>query len=153
MTNNMKTLAKAISAHKQYLNPKKLFKRTPSTAAAAEPKVEFEQFEAKPSWKVLGARKVAREAMSGDHESPLVAETQSAVLSNRLAWKVLAHRRNQRLALSETANGSAKNLGCCSKSARKLSIQEVVAPYLAEVELACADVEHANFSLNTLVVA
>lgn len=54
--------------------------------------------------KLLSARKPAREAMSDEHESPFVAEMQSVMLSNRLAWNVLAHCRNQRLALSPTTN-------------------------------------------------
>eukprot|EP00961_Rhodomonas_salina_P101345 1363829-Rhodomonas_salina.5 len=147
----MKTLSKAISAHKQYLNPKNLFKRTPSAVAAA-PSMESqtEQYEVKPAWKVLGARKLAREAMSDEHESPLVAETQSAVLSNRLAWKVLAHRRNQRLALSDTTNEDrTKDLGCCTKQ-RKLSVHD----FLAELDRTCNEVEYLDYehaSLNTLV--
>lgn len=146
---NAKSFAKA-----KCLSPKMFFKRTPSAPVppAAEVPIEIEiaQYDFKPAWKLLGARKVAREAMSDDHELPLVAETQAAVLSNRLAWKVLAHRRNQRLALSKTTNEErTKDLGCCSKTAWKPSIQD----FLAEVERSCAEVEDVSFesaSLNTL---
>eukprot|EP00961_Rhodomonas_salina_P126267 1700810-Rhodomonas_salina.2 len=151
MSNNLKYLAKAISAHKQYLNPKKLFKRS-SSEPAETMKADIENYEAKPAWKVLGARKLAREAMSNNYESPSVVETQSAVLSNRLAWRVLAHRRHHRLAISDTANGLSEDLGCM-KTLRKISIEHDVAPYLAEVERTCADVEDANMSLNKLVLA
>eukprot|EP00961_Rhodomonas_salina_P163497 2202042-Rhodomonas_salina.1 len=86
------------------------------------------------------------------NESNLVAETQFAVLSNRLAWKVLAHRRNQRLALSETTNEERpKDLGCCTKTVRKLSVQKAIKSLIAEVERASADSEHDSFSLRLVL--
>jgi len=128
------SLYKAIAAHKKYLNPKRLFRRS-SAPASEHPQEIIEQYQAKPAWKVLGARKILREAMSDEHEVPQVVEAQSAILSNRLAWKVLAHRRNQRLALSETRDEElVKNLGCLTVNQKRQDVHESLNSFLSEVQ-------------------
>eukprot|EP00287_Rhodomonas_sp_CCMP768_P005274 CAMPEP_0196717818 /NCGR_PEP_ID=MMETSP1091-20130531/1158_1 /TAXON_ID=302021 /ORGANISM="Rhodomonas sp., Strain CCMP768" /LENGTH=143 /DNA_ID=CAMNT_0042058309 /DNA_START=11 /DNA_END=442 /DNA_ORIENTATION=+ len=125
------TISKAIAVQKKYLRM-----LVPQTQPNNVPET-VEQYDAKPAWRLLGARKLAREAINGDHEAPEHVETQQAVLSNRLAWKVLAHRRRERMALAQ-CDKDATDLGCCRS---KKPIQDNLKVYLAEVEEVCANVE------------
>eukprot|EP00286_Rhodomonas_abbreviata_P018228 CAMPEP_0181309212 /NCGR_PEP_ID=MMETSP1101-20121128/11893_1 /TAXON_ID=46948 /ORGANISM="Rhodomonas abbreviata, Strain Caron Lab Isolate" /LENGTH=155 /DNA_ID=CAMNT_0023415681 /DNA_START=118 /DNA_END=585 /DNA_ORIENTATION=+ len=77
--------------------------------------------EAKPAWKLLGARKMHRQALSvaasETRTMSCVSRTSSgdsvqsiddprvkgAVLSNRLAWTMLAHRHKQRMEISSSS--------------------------------------------------
>eukprot|EP00286_Rhodomonas_abbreviata_P026343 CAMPEP_0181303318 /NCGR_PEP_ID=MMETSP1101-20121128/8487_1 /TAXON_ID=46948 /ORGANISM="Rhodomonas abbreviata, Strain Caron Lab Isolate" /LENGTH=169 /DNA_ID=CAMNT_0023408869 /DNA_START=31 /DNA_END=540 /DNA_ORIENTATION=- len=106
----------------------------------------------KPAWKMLGARKMHREALSmarSDCEGSCsrsistssceslssCEETQTPVLSNRLAWNLLAHRHKQRMQLSaslEQTKSQAQADDC------KRSSKEAV-DYLRELELTCVD--------------
>mmetsp|Transcript_41789 Transcript_41789/g.85431 ORF Transcript_41789/g.85431 Transcript_41789/m.85431 type:complete len:171 (+) Transcript_41789:38-550(+) len=97
--------------------------------------------EAKPAWKMLGARKMHRELLSlassegegscrssrsntsssNSFKSQASSEEiRTAVLSNRLAWNLLAHRRKQRMQLS--ASHEEKKIQDTNTS--KLSSQE-----------------------------
>mmetsp|Transcript_35813 Transcript_35813/g.84189 ORF Transcript_35813/g.84189 Transcript_35813/m.84189 type:complete len:173 (+) Transcript_35813:114-632(+) len=167
MSSKNSGITRAFSSPTKYFNPRNCFRRSKSQPVAApenerkvEVEIETEQYEVKPAWRLLGARKLAREAINDDHEPPLVAKTQSAVLSNRLAWKVLAHRRRERFALAE-CDKTADDLGCCrsssSSSLLKKTLQNVGAlhSYLKEVEEDCSSVPDAlhldHGSLNQLM--
>lgn len=151
MTSTVNKLAKAISTHKSYFNPKKLFRRTASASAEAPARPEVE-YEAKPAWKLLGARKLAREAMSNAHEEADMYETQAAVLSNRAAWSVLGMRHQQRLTLAKSSNED--RIADRYNMKKRLSIKDSLEPYLDEVR----DREDVNVhleegSLNAVVCA
>ncbi len=60
-------------------------------------------YDVKPVWKLLGARKQAREVLiPHDQTIFLKVEAHSEVLSSRLAWNVLGHRHVERMKLSQS---------------------------------------------------
>eukprot|EP00961_Rhodomonas_salina_P289426 3911166-Rhodomonas_salina.2 len=137
----MKHLVKAMPVHKQYLlSAKKLLRQLKSDSA-----------EVNPAWKVLDARKLAREAMN-DQQSSSVPQPQCALLSTPVACRVLPHRRRHHLVLADTTNGALKDLGCM-KIMGNVSTQPSVAPFLSELEHTCADIKDVNLSFNKLVVS
>lgn len=148
MPSSVAKLTKTISAHASYLNPKKFCKR----AASAEE----EEYKAKSAWKLLGARKQAREAMSNQKGAPEVCEIQPAVLSNHAAWRVLGERRHQRLLLAMSTN--EEHIADRQSMKKRMSITKPVttecyiASYLADIRV-CEEfnvhLEDIESSLNT----